>query len=412
MHRFFCPEKGCFRGFDRASDQKRHILQQHKGKSQMCTLCQRTYKRPYVHKTCQGRQSVFHPAQWQPNKRYGCGLCVSYFSDFDKWVRHIQAHQEEGKEKGDWDLSLELQSLLSNPDLSTALAFDYSSVSIDSMTWLEENYHEAKDILETIDHNSLDQLQRVFDLATPLWNLFSDFPIPNYLTISADSEARDNISLAMRQEAEAIDDNPLPAHPGNFGWYRGDMVASGQDLTRPTLTQLHNSIVYDHPPNSTGPCVEPEPYVVRIQDAENSYFEEAKVEPEPYVARIQDAEDSLFEEAKVERISVGLPSDSGYASIEKGFKVGDHTKTSENGSIMTDNEAITIEPQTKTHLISTFAREIRQSLQEIFEIYPESIDSVIVALPELLKAFSIELKGQARSDLQRDTTTFVRHYRE
>ena len=207
----------------------------------MCTLCQRPYKRPYVHKTCRGRQSVFGPTQWQSSNNYGCGFCASYFSDFDKWVRHIQIHQKvEGKEKDDWDLSLELQSLLRNPGLASALAYEHSSISVVSLIWLEENYHEVKAILEAINHDSLDQLQIVFNLAIPLRNPAPDWPIPNYLIVSAYPDARDNLSLAIGHETEAVNSSTLPAAPGNFSWDRRD--TSLQQTRQQTLRGIDMAI--------------------------------------------------------------------------------------------------------------------------------------------------------------------------
>ena len=130
----------------------------------------------------------------------------------------------------DWDPSLELQNLLQNHDLVDILAYKYSSFPIASMTWLEEHYHEAKAILESIDRYSLDRLQTVFSLATPLRNPVWEWPIPNHLTQSRGTEAPENFSSVMNQETEVFNANStslqpnaidaLSVAPGNFAWER------------------------------------------------------------------------------------------------------------------------------------------------------------------------------------------------
>ena len=161
---FFCPYCD-IKTFAKRSDQKRHLLEQHEGRRQICTNCRRPIKRPYKHGICKGKRSLFEPVTWENKNGHGCGLCLSYFKDFDKWIRHIQAHQKnDGKQKDDWDFSLQLRSLLQNPDLVELIAD--MDIPIRSLTLSKGNYIEAKRILETarlVQHS--EQLQTVVGLA-------------------------------------------------------------------------------------------------------------------------------------------------------------------------------------------------------------------------------------------------------
>ena len=107
---FFCPYCES-KSFAKPSDQKRHLLEQHEGRKYFCKNCHRNIKRSYTHVKCKGRKSVFESSRREPAISRGCGFCWASFSDFDKWIRHVQNHQRyEGKQKRDWDYSLELQN--------------------------------------------------------------------------------------------------------------------------------------------------------------------------------------------------------------------------------------------------------------------------------------------------------------
>ena len=117
----FCPFCNS-KPFAKPSDQKRHVLEQHEGRKQVCRTCHQTMKRSYNHGTCRGRKSTFQPVKRESAIGRGCGLCLAYFGDFDKWIRHLQIHQKyDGKQKEDWDISLELQGRLRGPDLNEYL---------------------------------------------------------------------------------------------------------------------------------------------------------------------------------------------------------------------------------------------------------------------------------------------------
>ena len=195
---------------------------------------------------------------WQRNT-WGCGLCLECFKDFDKWVRHIVLHQQnEKKQKADWDMSLQLRSLLKNPDLVGL--HGYSNSQIASMTWLDSDYIEVKQILETSRYRSPDQLQLVFELASPIRAQTHNWPAPNPSSASIGAGAPQNPSLAFDDELEmneamtvAFQPNVhtnLPPTPDNVGWEKRNM---SPQRTENTLRGLDEEIAgvagssnYDH----------------------------------------------------------------------------------------------------------------------------------------------------------------------
>ena len=248
--RYFCPDVACDTSIGNPSDLKRHILTKHEGKVQICTSCRRSFYRGYNHNTCNGVRSSFETTPLQRNG-WGCGLCLEYFHDFDKWVRHIVVHQKkENKQKADWDISLHLRSLLQNPELVDTPT--YSSSHIASMTWQEENYEEVKRILETTRYRSPDQLQKVFDLASPVRAQTPYWPAPNPSQISTGAGSPPNQSPAFDDElamSEATSDTlqlglhvDLPSEPHNFGWERR---ATSPQRTESTLRKLEEEIAGD-----------------------------------------------------------------------------------------------------------------------------------------------------------------------
>lgn len=80
-------------------------------------------------------------------------------------------------------------------------------------------------------------------------------------------------------------------------------------------------------------------------------------------------------------------------------------------SMFTYCQEFEIPADTKESLISAFSRILCQSLEAVPTVSQESLDTALKVLPEYLKDFSIQLKGQARLEHQILATVFVRQLR-
>jgi hypothetical protein len=78
-------------------------------------------------------------------------------------------------------------------------------------------------------------------------------------------------------------------------------------------------------------------------------------------------------------------------------------------TITTDNEVLDLEPDSKTHYVTEFASQMARNLGMNNSV--EDIESISRKLPLLLKLFAVRLGHTAAPGLEKDATTFIRHYR-
>lgn len=81
-------------------------------------------------------------------------------------------------------------------------------------------------------------------------------------------------------------------------------------------------------------------------------------------------------------------------------------------TIFTDNQSLHLPEAARTRLITTFAGELLESATRVPGFQDESVNRIADYLPELLKEYAQELSQTAQPGIQRDATTFVRHYRK
>jgi hypothetical protein len=122
-----------------------------------------------------------------------------------------------------------------------------------------------------------------------------------------------------------------------------------------------------------------------------------------------------FQEGKIETTlsynPTGPFSDSGYASMGRNQDLNNEDNEDEVRTVCTDGQELDIEEEAKEKLVSTFSSETMKHLYSTLGSM-DSRRSVAKSLVELLKEFSIRLQSGANPGQQKDTSVFIRHYRQ
>jgi hypothetical protein len=124
--------------------------------------------------------------------------------------------------------------------------------------------------------------------------------------------------------------------------------------------------------------------------------------------------DQSQEGRKVTSLSNDNPgpfSDSGYASMDPNQDINREEVDDDTGSICTDGQELNIEEAVKKKLVAALSRETIQHLHSTL-VKLDNLRISMKSIVELLKEFSIRLQFSAKTGQQKDSSVFVRHYRQ